>query len=539
MSPYVKETDMRTKRNDHRAHPGRKRLTAVAVAALLLAAVAAHADGDAEYYVREITGEASGLFRPGQVVEVESTGGSITITAWDRDSVDVKATLEAINIDDRNRELFDRESRVKIQSRSNGYVVEVYVPVGLDIETRDLPSMVRGCITELGGGKWRYTPSVEVTLEIKVPRVAGLDVSTEYGDVIASGVEGEIEVTNASGAVQLDGIGGPVRIENSYGEVRIIGCRRDVEVVNASGEVVVEDAEAEVSVRSSYENVAVRNARGPVRVVNESGDVTITDVAVGGLQATSTYANIVIERVIGPVRVRCSSTGVKLSEVQGDVLVAGGYEPVEVRGVEGDLTVESESCDVTVTEVTGDLDIRASYNGVTVSGVGGRCSIQAESATVELADVVGDVRVRTSYEQITARRVGGALDIVGNSCAVVVEGVKGPLSVENSYEYVVVSGSESSVVVEGDSSPVEIKDIAALPPDAVIDVRTSYNRIELELPPAASVTVEAITSDGVIESSFPMTYSRNGHRRAEMVLGNGESRITLETSDDIKISKGK
>ena len=104
---------MRTKRNDHRAHPGRKRLTAVAVAALLLAAVAAHADGDAEYYVREITGEASGPFRPGQVVEVESTGGSITITAWDRDSVDVKATLEAINIDDRNRELTDEKARAE------------------------------------------------------------------------------------------------------------------------------------------------------------------------------------------------------------------------------------------------------------------------------------------------------------------------------------------------------------------------------------------------------------------------------------------
>ncbi|MCP4573892.1 MAG: DUF4097 domain-containing protein [bacterium] len=529
---------MRTTRKELRGSPGRKCLTAILAAGLLLAAVAVHADDDdAVYFVREVTGEARGPFELGNVVRVESAGGSIEITAWDRDSMDVKATLEAINIDDRNRELFEREARVEIRTQADGYSVEVHVPEGLAIETRDLPNMLRGCITELGGGKWRYTPSVEVTLEIKVPRKAALDLRTEYGDVIAGGVEGEVIVTNSSGAVELDDIGGPAFVENSYGEVRITGCRRSVKVANNSGSVVVEDAEAKVEVRSSYEPVTIRQARGPVTVVNESGAVTVTDVEAGGLQATGSYEDMVIERVTGPIRIRCSSAEVKVAEIEGDVLIAGGYEPIEARGIRGDLTVESESCDVTAVDVTGDLAIRASYEDVNVSQIGGRCSIQAESAEVDLADVGGDVRVRTSYEQITAKRVGGSLNIEGESCAVVVEGVKGDLSVENSYEYVVVSGTEASIVIEGDSSPVEITNIVDLPTDAVIDVRTSYNRVELVLPAEVSATVEAVTSDGDIESEFPMTYTRNGHRRAEAVIGGGATRIVLETSEDIVIKK--
>ena len=157
--------------------------------------------------------------------------------------------------------------------------------------------------------------------------------------------------------------------------------------------------------------------------------------------------------------------------------------------------------------------------------------------TVE--DIAGDALIRTSYNGIVARRIGGALDIDGGSCSVRVEGVQGPLTVDNSYEYVIVEGCAASVKIGGDSSPVEIVNIAALPADAIYDIRTSYERVKIVLPADASVEVQAETTYGEIESDFPMVYTSRGGKRAELSLGAGEAKISITTSEDIVIKQGR
>ena len=507
------------------------------LAGLLRAEDHTHGFAGAEhYFVREVTGSAHTTPAEGQTVHLNGTDGSITVTAWDEDSIDVKAIIEGILIDDRNRALFERESSVAIHSDLNGYAVEIDVPEGFAVETDDLPHTICGRIRELSDGRWRYTPQAKITLEVKVPRHVGLDIRTQYGDVVAGDVDGAVLIKNTSGEVSLARIGGPVHVENRYGRVAVVGCRRNVEIRNESGEVLVEDAEAEVDVRTSYEATEIVRAAGPVRITSESGDVTAREIG-ADLQVEGSYGHLVLEGIAGPARVRSASSRVELADVRGDVDLVGNYEALSVRNVTGDLLLASESCEVSVAEVTGDVDLRASYDDVNVRDVGGGCRIEAESAAVVLADVGGDVRVRTSYEEVRAERIGGLLDVEGASCPVIVDGVRGPLSVATSYEYVVVSGTASSITISGDSSPVEISGIAALPSEAFIDVRTTYDRIELRLPAEASVTVDAQTSDGEIESEIPLTRSRNGHQQATAVLGGGASRVTLRTSGDIIIGR--
>ena len=88
-----------------------------------------------------------------------------------------------VNVDKHNESLFSRKAQMKVEEDDDGYRVKVDVPEGRPMELRDLPSMVRGMIEDIGGGRWIYTPSSEVTLELTVPRRMSVNLSTAYGDI--------------------------------------------------------------------------------------------------------------------------------------------------------------------------------------------------------------------------------------------------------------------------------------------------------------------------------------------------------------------
>jgi DUF4097 and DUF4098 domain-containing protein YvlB len=504
---------------------------------LLLTTPEVQAAGD-DYFVRVFEGQASAPVKAGDVIVVENSSGPITIKTWEKQSIEVTATLEMINLDEANRNLFEKETRVDIQALASGYVVEVVTPKGIPMTGAHPPRMVRGTITEHDDGTWSYTPSAEIALEVSVPRFLSVDLRTSYGDVAVDDIEGDVTVANESGTVILRRIGGRTEVENKYGSIEVSDAQGDVIVNSSSSGVVVENIGGAAEIRASYDDVVVRHTAGAVRIVNESGGVEAVDIG-GELGIECSYEDVIVKQVAGPVTVACPSASLDLEDVHGTVEVTGSYAPIEVKDVDGDLIVRSQSSRVNVGKVTGDVDVAGSYETIDLADVDGEVRVEANSSPVTVVRVGRNVSIRTSYGEIKAAAIDGALDVDGSSCSVVVDGVKGDLTVNSSYEYVTVTGTESSIDIEGDSSPVEISKIIALPIDASIHVRTSYNKIVLELPESVSAEVVARSSSGEIESAFPMTYDRKGDRKAMITIGQGESRIRLRTSDDIQIEKAR
>jgi hypothetical protein len=192
---------------------------------------------------------------------------------------------------------------------------------------------------------------------------------------------------------------------------------------------------------------------------------------------------------------------------------------------------------VTVERAGGAVYVVSSYNPIVVRDVDGRCDIIGDSSPVSVRSIKGEAQVRTSYGEISASDIGGHLRVEGDTCPVIVDGVRGECRISNSYGYVIVKGSRSDVEIQGDSSPIEVSQIAALPAGGLYDLRTSYKRIQLKLPPDASADILAVTYNGVIDAEFPMAYDSDGVKKATATLGDGDCRIRLETCDDIYITK--
>lgn len=136
----------------------------------------------------------------GGTVAISNINGSITIEAWDRDEVQLDATLSA-----RSQADLDR---IRIEISATGNRVEVET----DYESSRL-----------------HSTSGEVDYTIKVPRGAELDgIESVNGRVEIRGVEGGVKASTVNGRLALADVAGSIEAETVNG-------RLELELADTSG----------------------------------------------------------------------------------------------------------------------------------------------------------------------------------------------------------------------------------------------------------------------------------------------------------------
>ena len=124
-------------------------------------------------------------------VSVKNVNGDITIRAWDKNEVDLKATKHGPA---KNFDLVE----IDIDSKPNRFVVETKYP------------------------HYKNNTNVSVTYELNVPRGVTLeDIGDVNGSVDILGVEGEVSAETVNGSVDIDGARGAVSAESVNGNVHV------------------------------------------------------------------------------------------------------------------------------------------------------------------------------------------------------------------------------------------------------------------------------------------------------------------------------
>lgn len=139
------------------------------------------------------------LSKPGQPVKLhaEVLYGSITVRAQQTQEVVVTARA--------------RTSRVKEERTKDGMIRIPNTAMGLTVEENDNTVMV--------GTDWINR---SMDLEITVPvRTSVYLSSTNNGDLLVEGVQGELELENTNGSIEATGIRGSVVAQTTNGRVRV------------------------------------------------------------------------------------------------------------------------------------------------------------------------------------------------------------------------------------------------------------------------------------------------------------------------------
>jgi len=177
--------------------------------------------------VREVTETftATGLTQ----LQVESSNGFVVVEAADTSTVTATARLRS-----RGDTLEKAEARVEAivyEMRQDGNTVT------LRYRSADQTDDVR-----------RYSG---VSFTVTVPRQADVYADTSNGDITVSGAQGAFDLDTSNGDIELDDLIGTINADTSNGRIEVAGVNGVLILETSNGAIRMDDVEARVDARTS------------------------------------------------------------------------------------------------------------------------------------------------------------------------------------------------------------------------------------------------------------------------------------------------
>ena len=187
---------------------------------------------------------------------------------------------------------------------------------------------------ECTGWTWLVT-RCSGELAVTVPPDTELVVRTSNGDVLASGVAGDVELGSSNGEVAATSIDGTLDAHTSNGGVEIAGVTGDVDAHSSNGGIEVSDVGGSLEVETSNGDIDVDGVAGSAVAVSSNGTVEVAGVA-GDARAESSNGDVTVTGDGEPVKLVIDTSN-------GNQTIEGATDPeasrtVEVRSSNGDVS---------------------------------------------------------------------------------------------------------------------------------------------------------------------------------------------------------
>lgn len=144
----------------------------------------------------------------GKLLTLSTDGGSVEITPWNRNEVEVK--------------IYGNE---KAKEKYDFYIDADNQTVNIKGERKK---------------KWNFFSNLRLRYEIKVPAKFNLKISTSGGDIKVGGVDGDISLNTSGGDIWADRVTGALRLNTSGGDIKILSNDASIDAKTSGGDITFE-----------------------------------------------------------------------------------------------------------------------------------------------------------------------------------------------------------------------------------------------------------------------------------------------------------
>jgi DUF4097 and DUF4098 domain-containing protein YvlB len=233
----------------------------------------------------------------GGIVELETEGGDIKVSTWDKSEVFVRA--EGIE----ERDLH----RLKMTQSGNTIVIRYR-----------------------SGGGW-FSRGRDVHFSLTLPTQFDLDAQTSGGDIVVRGpLSGTLKGSTSGGDVKLGDLGGTITMTTSGGDITGDKLNGDSYLKTSGGDIRVSSVGGDAEINTSGGDISVDYVKKDLRAKTSGGDINIGEV--GGAVAASTAG--------GDIKIRKSAGNVTASTAGGDIRMGSASGTVKAKTAGGDIRLE-------------------------------------------------------------------------------------------------------------------------------------------------------------------------------------------------------
>jgi len=493
---------------------------------------------------------------PNQTVSLTHKYGDVRLHGESGREVRISATIRVQAHSQADADRYADQVRIDVSQDSQGVRIQTVYP------SEDSKFFV----VRIGG------PSFSVDYDITVPTDAKLWMKNSFGNVDVQGVLGWADLENSHGQLKFQN-GGSTKLTNSFGEVQASGAEGNVNVIDNNGAVTVSAVKGTLDIKDRFASITVSNISGATTISGGNGPVEVTDAGAskinnsfgavttrnihgdlvvnnnngsidaqtvtGGAQLNGSFGSINFENVGGYVKCTSSNGRVSGKKAGGDVYVKTTFGEVSLQEMGGGVEVEDSNGGINVRDIKGKGSFNTSFGSIEANGLPKGARATTGNGRVALSDVGGDAYAKTSFGSVDVRRVNGNLTIENANGPVNASGVKGDASAKTSFGSVTLEDVGGAITVDNQNGTVSVSAARTGSGCKNVSLKTSFAPLQVRLPGDAGYEVNARTSFGHISSDLPVTATGTlGGDSLNGRIGNGGCTLSLTNANgNIEILK--
>lgn len=177
-------------------------------------------------------------------------------------------------------------------------------------------------------------PRCSGELDVALPAGTEVVIRTENGDIVATGLAGDLSLDTSNGDVETTGLTGALDARSSNGDIDVSGSGADVDASTSNGEISVADVDGTVTADSSNGEITIDSVTGDASADSSNGSIEISAVD-GDVYGVTSNGEVTVVGDGEPVALTIDTSN-------GDQVIEGSTDPdaertVEIRSSNGDV----------------------------------------------------------------------------------------------------------------------------------------------------------------------------------------------------------
>lgn len=277
--------------------------------------------------------------------------------------------------------------------------LEISVPraIAIRLQSRysnvDVSNIERSVTIETRSGK------------VKADQLGGdLFIQNEYGNSTISDIRGNVELNSRSSSeTTIKNVAGSVRANSFYSTMLLEDIQGDLDIQNRSGEMEVDRVQGTVTIQGDYTKIRLNDIPNDVNVESKSGSLIAQRLRT--LRFSGEYTDVEASEITGTegVDIKGRSSTITLKNVIGPAQISGEYLKIRLDEMSEEVRVSNRSGSVTGKNLYGSVGIDGEYTGVTLERYQGsklRINNRSNDVSIHALGTLTEVDIRVVYGDV-------------------------------------------------------------------------------------------------------------------------------------------
>jgi DUF4097 and DUF4098 domain-containing protein YvlB len=239
-----------------------------------------------------------------------------------------------------------------------------------------------------------------------------------------------------------------------------------------------------------------------------------------------------------PTSVNANHGDVHVASIKAPVWVTANHGEIDLSAITGLATAHCNnwSSSVSAHDIAAGVSIEGRARNITLSEITGQVSIRGEFVgTTHLDHIIGAIHLHTARTDLQIARLDGEIESVPNEDLMVDQAV-GPFILSTSNRNISLDRIAGDIAVNDRNGTIKL---TAAAPLGTITLEDRNGTINVVVPERTGFSVEANTTNGQIDTGFPLSaFGSENHRSLNGVVGAGGPAVRITTTNgDISIHK--